>query len=240
MSDLPPPISRFTPDPPPISYANPHGQVIGPKTVSGLGVAGLVCGIIALMFAWIPFIGCLTLPLAIIAGLLALAGMIVSVAGGRSGIALPVTAGVVAVVAFILPFVIPVLIGVVGQAAQRRAGTAPAVATVAAPPVRAFSVEELVAKSVADEVAADAELKGARLQVTGAVERVAKGPLGEPYVVMGGGKESGRAVQCVFDKTQSAGLANLQPGQVITVRGRFSSIGLNVQVRECELVTPEQ
>ena len=54
------------------------------KTANGVGIAGLVLGIIACLGAWIPFYGAISLPVAILAFLFGLVGLIVSVVGRRS------------------------------------------------------------------------------------------------------------------------------------------------------------
>ena len=54
------------------------------KGASGFGIASLVIAIVAVLFCWVPLVGILAIPLALIAGLLAVIGIIVSLVGRKS------------------------------------------------------------------------------------------------------------------------------------------------------------
>jgi len=58
-----------------------------------LGIAALVVGIIACLFCWVPFLGVLAIPLAVIGMLLAFIGFIMALASKRTGFAFPISGG---------------------------------------------------------------------------------------------------------------------------------------------------
>jgi len=70
-----------------------------PKGTNGLGIAALVLGIIAALTCWIPFIGLLSMPLAILGLLFGIIGLLISLIGRKSGVGLPVSGSIVCVVA---------------------------------------------------------------------------------------------------------------------------------------------
>jgi len=72
------------------------------KSVSGLGIAALVLGIISCLMCWIPFLGLIIIPLALLGIVFGIIGAIVSLAGRRSSIGMPVAGCVVCVVALIV------------------------------------------------------------------------------------------------------------------------------------------
>lgn len=61
------------------------------RGVSPLGIASLVLGIMACIFCWIPLVGLLVLPLALIGSLLAIAGLIMAGVSKKTGFAFPVS-----------------------------------------------------------------------------------------------------------------------------------------------------
>ena len=67
------------------------------RGVSPLGIASLVLGIIACIFCWIPLLGLLVLPLALIGLLLAVAGLIMAGVSKKTGFAFPVSGLIVCV-----------------------------------------------------------------------------------------------------------------------------------------------
>jgi hypothetical protein len=82
-----------SPDPPPIdTSAHPQPspvqvivQQVEGKAANGLGVAGVVIGVIAVLICWVPLVNLLVVPLAFIGGILALIGLIVALTNKRSG-----------------------------------------------------------------------------------------------------------------------------------------------------------
>jgi hypothetical protein len=61
------------------------------RGVSPLGIASLVLGIMACIFCWIPLVGLLVLPLALIGSLLAIAGLIMAGVSKKTGFAFAVS-----------------------------------------------------------------------------------------------------------------------------------------------------
>lgn len=76
----------------PIAYAPPEPR---PVSVNGVGVAGTVVGILAILFVWIPFCGIGAIPLAVIGLLLGIIGTVMAVTSRRTTLTFPVAAGIV-------------------------------------------------------------------------------------------------------------------------------------------------
>ncbi|XAL98201.1 hypothetical protein OT109_11390 [Phycisphaeraceae bacterium D3-23] len=72
-------------------------QPTGNGAATGLGVASLVLGVIALLASWIPFIGCISVPFAVIGFVLATIGGILALTTKGRGIGLPIAGGVACV-----------------------------------------------------------------------------------------------------------------------------------------------
>jgi hypothetical protein len=89
---VPAPVATY---PPPAQVIPTINVQMGPieiksKGASPLGIASLVMGIICLLSAWVPIIGCMTIPVASIGLLLAGIGLAISAIGGKSGVGFPV------------------------------------------------------------------------------------------------------------------------------------------------------
>jgi hypothetical protein len=96
-----------------MSYQQPPPASSG-GAATGLGIAALICGAVAILGAWVPFCGILTLPLSGLGLALGIVGFIVAlVSKGR--FMLPILGSIVSVVALVLPFAILAVIGVAGQ-----------------------------------------------------------------------------------------------------------------------------
>ena len=83
----------------------PPGPPAAPaeKRRSGLGAAALVLGLLALLFGWVPILGLVMIPPALLAILLGVAGFVAAVVTGRTGKALPFIASVIGVFAVLVP-----------------------------------------------------------------------------------------------------------------------------------------
>jgi hypothetical protein len=68
-----------------------------------LGIIALVVGVLSLLVGWIPFLGLLAIPAAIIGLLLSGLGFLIALFKGGKGIGMPVLAGAICVAALILP-----------------------------------------------------------------------------------------------------------------------------------------
>ncbi|MCX7013853.1 MAG: hypothetical protein NTW86_15100 [Candidatus Sumerlaeota bacterium] len=72
------------------------------RSASPLGIAALVLGIIACLFCWIPFLGLLAIPLAVIGMLLASIGFVLALINRKTGFAFPIAGGVVCLVSALI------------------------------------------------------------------------------------------------------------------------------------------
>jgi hypothetical protein len=89
------PVATYPPAPPQ-QYAPPPAQ-----KGSGLAVAAMVLGIVAVVFCWIPFLNVLSIVLGVIALALGVPAMISALHGKRSGKGMAIAGVVLAVVAII-------------------------------------------------------------------------------------------------------------------------------------------
>lgn len=70
-----------------------------------LGIISVVTGVLALLFGWVPFLGLLAIPVALIGGLLAGLGLVIALFNGFRGIGMPLLGAAICVAAGILPLV---------------------------------------------------------------------------------------------------------------------------------------
>src|SRR5580692_5412432 len=98
------------------------------------------------------------------------------------------------------------------------------VTTPASPPIHA-SIKDLLSEYKANEVRADEEYKGATVQLTGQVNRIAKDITGRMYVTMGTGKRFEiPEVQCMLTAENQSAASSLSKGQTITVHGEVKGL----------------
>jgi len=98
------PTAPFRAPPPPMYVPAQHINVgvavrSGHKGTSGFGIAALILGVIAILFCWVPFVGLLALPIAGFGTMLAVVGFVVSAAGGKSSVGMPVAGGTICILA---------------------------------------------------------------------------------------------------------------------------------------------
>lgn len=119
----PPPNYAPAPNYAPVSYATANVMVSVPQTkgISGLGLAAIIMGSIALVGSWVPLLGLLAIPLAAIGLLLAIIGFIISLAGRRSGVGMPITGGAICMVAMAIPVLMTAGLVAVGGSSLSRA-----------------------------------------------------------------------------------------------------------------------
>ena len=70
-----------------------------------LGIISVVCGALALIGGWVPVLGLLVIPVAIVGGLFAGLGLIIALFKGFRGAGMPILGGAICFVAAILPVV---------------------------------------------------------------------------------------------------------------------------------------
>jgi hypothetical protein len=204
-----------------------------PKSVSGLGIASLVVGLVALTITWIPCLGFVGIVPAVIGAILGLVGLIVSLAGGKSSASFPIAGILVSGVAIALPFVWVYIIGAGIQEADRQRKEEEAKGRANA---QSVTVAELLDAYDANAVAADEKYKDKWLIVTGEVDRVEK-ELGDLSVTL---KDKNRAkvgeVQCSFSNDHKDAVAGLKAGDTVKIAGKCGGKFLfNVTLRHCEL-----
>ena len=86
---------------------HPQQVVITTKNTTSLtlGIIATVIGVLALLFGWVPFLGLLAIPVAVIGGALAALGLVIALVKGFRGAGMPLLGGAICVVAVILPLV---------------------------------------------------------------------------------------------------------------------------------------
>jgi hypothetical protein len=228
----------------------------GPKSVSGLGIASLVVGIVGLVISLIPCVGLIGLPIAGIGLLLGLVGLIIALAGKTEGAGLPISGIAVSLAGCIVSVVwwyITVHSAVSNvkegiaefgkrfeeqrQEMERKAREEEAKEAQARANPVAVSATELLQAYDTNGLAADSRFKGKWLEVRGEVADVAR--VVTPYVKL---KDKGRtkpgSVGCAFEERQEPEIARLKTGDQVTIRGKCDgkSVGEDVRLEKCELV----
>ncbi len=99
----------------------------------------------------------------------------------------------------------------------------------------AISPAELVAAYHANEVAANRVYQNQRLELRGAVFKIAEGPAGVPVVLIEADHLM-RRVQCTFSGPAGDRFAQLAKGDEIVVRGTCRGLLVHVRLTECELL----
>lgn len=130
-----PSITQTQFDAPPqshVQYATPVAfgpSAGGPLRTSGLGVASLVIGILVCLVTWIPLIGLLGVPFAVIGVVIAFAGILVSGLTKREGMGLPIAGLLTCLAGIALALLSPFLIAgglAIAAASSAPFGSAPA------------------------------------------------------------------------------------------------------------------
>jgi len=101
------------------------------------------------------------------------------------------------------------------------------------------TVEELLSAYEVDGVAADAKFTNKILKVTGTVDRIEiKDTLDIHYVTLTGAEKNLllQHVRCMFDRQHAPELSQLQPGQTVTVQGKYDGSIINIRIIDCFLV----
>lgn len=114
-------------------------------------------------------------------------------------------------------------------------------ATIAQAPPKAevpptpVDIKTLLKEYKDNEVRADVQFKGKRVQITGKVGDIKKDIMDRIYVTVGTGKQLEiPEVQCFFDDEHASKAAALSKGQSITVKGTVKGLMMNVLVEDCE------
>lgn len=112
-----------------------------------------------------------------------------------------------------------------------QSGKTTSAVTVVDTPSQSLSVNEIHDAYEANEVAADERYKGRTVALIGKVESIGKDILGDPYVMVKALDGSSKTVQCMFEQSQTQGLASLSKEESIrvvgVVEGKLVYIGLS-------------
>jgi len=102
-----------------------------------------------------------------------------------------------------------------------------------------ITVEELQSAFQADRDLAEIRFEDKILKITGVVGRVAVNDIADsPCIILTGAEKTAqRNVLCVFDKKYAPEIKNLEPGQSVTVQGKYDSCTINILVTDCVLVS---
>jgi hypothetical protein len=231
-----------------------------PKSVSGLGIASLSVGVAGLLLAIIPFpcIGIVGLPIGGIGLILGIIGLIVALSGQREGVGLPISGSVVSLLACVAAaiswyisvhtFVSNVKEGVTEfgkrmeeqakemqkRAEEERKEEERKENQAKANPV-IVSAKDLLDAYDTNPVAADGKYKGNWLEVAGEVDKIEKVAKID-VTLKDQGRGKGQGIKCEFEDNQQAAVAQLKPGDKVTIKGKclgkFTSVGLE----KCEVV----
>lgn len=118
---------------------------------------------------------------------------------------------------------------------QKRASGGGAAPRAADAPPTPVDIKTLLGEYKDNEVRADAQFKGKRIQVTGKVGDIKKDILDKIFVTVGTGKQFEiPEVQCYFDDAHASKAATLSKGQTVTVKGTVKGLMMNVLVEDCE------
>jgi len=91
------------------SPANGQKPAAGVKlAVNPLGVAALVLGILSCVACWIPVIGLLSIPVALIGLLLAFAGVVMAAVNRKTGFIYPVSGGIVCILSIVIALLVTI------------------------------------------------------------------------------------------------------------------------------------
>lgn len=115
MSDepAPPPTDSGSPPQGPPPYWAPYGyaaQTLAPQPSNGIGVAGGVCGIIAVVLCWIPFVDYISVVLGTLAIIFGALGVRHANASGGAGKGMAVTGIVCGIVGLAISLIFLLLI----------------------------------------------------------------------------------------------------------------------------------
>ncbi len=102
-------------------------------------------------------------------------------------------------------------------------------------PELTIKAEQLFAKYVANEVAADREYKGKILQVVGYVKSISKSIVDDQIYVSLSTDEMFGGIQCFFSKDKENVIAQLTKGQYVTVIGKCDGKFANVMIKQCRI-----
>lgn len=99
----------------------------------------------------------------------------------------------------------------------------------------AYSATGLFNRYAENEIAADADLKGKLIKVTGEINTISTSIMGEPYVGLDRDRDGISLVTCYFAKDDASKLTGLKKGQKVSITGTCSGSFIGVTLKDCEL-----
>jgi len=102
-----------------------------------------------------------------------------------------------------------------------------------------ITVDELLSAYEADMDAADARFSNQDIRITGIIDRVEVKDTFNIYFVNLISSQANRLLQgvrCVFDSESGPALSQLEPGQTVTIQGRYDGSMIDISLKECRLV----
>ena len=96
---------------PSASQPIPVSNTLGSKSKTSvpalvLGVISVMLGALALLFCWIPFLGILLIPFAVIGGALGVVGLVIELSSRRRAFGMPITGIILCVISAVFPILI--------------------------------------------------------------------------------------------------------------------------------------
>ena len=100
-----------------------------------------------------------------------------------------------------------------------------------------FTAAELSTKFEDNEIAAEAELEGKEIQVTGKIEEISESIWGTPYVSLRADSYGFEIIECYFSRDQKGELAGLKTGNSVTIQGTCGTMDFTIiSVDDCKLI----
>ena len=156
-------------------------NVKGIKSTNGLGIAALVLGVLAAILCWIPLVGIISIPLAILGLVFGGIGFLIALIGRKSGVGMPISGSIVCIVALVIAIMMTgATVSAIDQAFTPSTATVP-VNTMAPTPIEAEDVDLATGPAVVAGAAENAYLSNLELRNIRVADAVlgGKGVFGE-------------------------------------------------------------
>jgi hypothetical protein len=236
-----------------------------PKSVSGLGIASLIVGFFGLVIAFLPCFSLIGLAIGGLGLILGLVGVIVALAGRTEGVGIPISGAALSLAACVVSIVwwyisVHSFFSGVREGFQdfvkhaedqrkemekraeeerkereRKAREEEAKeARAKANPV-VVNAKDLLDAYEVNPVAADGKYKGKWVEVAGEVDAIDK-VVKMDVTLKDEGRMKPRGIRCEFEDNQRDAVAQLKPGDKVTIKGKCLGKFTNLGLEKCELV----
>jgi len=101
-----------------------------------------------------------------------------------------------------------------------------------------LSANDLIQAYIKNEVTADSKYNGKVVAISGRIEGIGKGILGEACITIGNVPSKDffdRSVQCSFTESELGSFGGLSKGMQVTIKGRVECLLIDLQVNECRI-----